>query len=262
MMRSTAFLLTAALIPTWAWAVNLVIETQPGAAGQTTTVRLLAAAAPELGYLNLELAYDWEQLKLLEIQPSARFMQEGVAMAAYPEALPDSSGLFRFAVVAPGGMAGMIELVDLVFAIGDSVREDARIELRSARAVGMGLQEVAVVLGDGGRATITAIQREQQRPPPQTPALLPNRPNPFNASTLIPFQLAQRADVELEIHNVLGQMVRRFELGEMAAGYYQGVSSVHWDGRDSRGRHVASGVYIIRLRAGEFVQIQKALLLR
>ena len=260
-MRKLAILLVVGLVPTWSAALELVIQTHPLMAGEMTTVSLLAQEARELGYLEVELTYDWAQFRLLDVKPGARFVQDDATMATNPEALPDSSGRFRFAAAVPSGINGTVSLVDLVFAVAETVRDSAAIELRAAQAVDLALQEVEIVLPEGGLAVFTAVE-EEERLLPETPALLANFPNPFNASTLLPFQLARPAEVELQVYNLLGQVVRRFVMGRLPAGYYDGGRAVRWDGRDSRGRQVASGVYLVRLEAGGFTQIQKALLLR
>ncbi len=75
------------------------------------------------------------------------------------------------------------------------------------------------------------------------PGLAPNAPNPFNASTLIPYRLDADGPVRLEIYNLLGQRIRTLVDEVQAVGAYR----VRWDARDGRGGAVATGVYFIRL---------------
>ena len=89
-------------------------------------------------------------------------------------------------------------------------------------------------------------------------ALYPAYPNPFNPSTTIPVALPASGEGLLEIYNVLGQVVRVWDL----SGWSPGFHSVVWDGRDGAGRSVGSGAYLVRLRAGDFRQTRKLLLLR
>ena len=72
-------------------------------------------------------------------------------------------------------------------------------------------------------------------------------PNPFNPTTIIPYELTRTARVRLEVFNLLGQRVVTLVDAEQAAGSY----AVRWDARDGLGYGVASGVYIYRLTAGE-----------
>jgi len=95
---------------------------------------------------------------------------------------------------------------------------------------------------------------------PERFALWQNAPNPFNPSTQIPFDLSEEGvRVELTIFNVMGQPVRHLlRAGGMRAGRYR----LTWDGRDNLGRLVGSGVYLYALRAGDFVQSRKLLLMK
>ena len=89
-------------------------------------------------------------------------------------------------------------------------------------------------------------------------SLTQNYPNPFNPSTTIRYALGKRSHVALEIFNSLGQRVRVLASGEQTTGTY----SIAWDGTNANGVAVASGVYVYRLRAGEFTASKKLLLLR
>ncbi len=93
---------------------------------------------------------------------------------------------------------------------------------------------------------------------PEQAALEQNYPNPFNPKTAISYQLSALSEVELSIYNLLGQKVRTLVQARQPAGRYE----IAWDGRDEAGREVGSGVYIYRLRAGEFSQSRKMLLIR
>ena len=92
--------------------------------------------------------------------------------------------------------------------------------------------------------------------------LLPNRPNPFNASTVIGFLLSwrhkQKQPVEITLYNLLGQEVHSWSLTGLDIGQH----SVTWDSRDSNGHDVASGVYFIRFMTGDFTATGKMLLIR
>ena len=96
---------------------------------------------------------------------------------------------------------------------------------------------------------------------PKETALLPNYPNPFNPETWIPYQLAESVEVTLYIYAVNGALVRTLALGHQPAGKYQTRSrAAHWDGRNSFGEAVASGVYFYTLTAGDFTATRKMLI--
>ena len=104
----------------------------------------------------------------------------------------------------------------------------------------------------------TAVETFDQASVPQAFSLAQNAPNPFNSETVIRFALPQPSQVELTIYNLLGQPVAILVQGPSAAGTF----SVRWDGRDQAGRAVTSGVYLYQLRAGEYTQVRKLLLLQ
>ncbi|MFQ6618263.1 MAG: PQQ-binding-like beta-propeller repeat protein, partial [Fidelibacterota bacterium] len=93
---------------------------------------------------------------------------------------------------------------------------------------------------------------------PETYALFQSYPNPFNMNTVIRYALPRSSEVEIDIFNILGQRIFNFKKTYPTPGYY----SVLWDGRDQFQKNVASGLYIYRLRADNFVDSRKTLLIR
>ena len=92
-------------------------------------------------------------------------------------------------------------------------------------------------------------------------ALLPNYPNPFNPETWIPYQLATPTDVRITIYASDGKLVRMLDLGHQPVGVYQSRSqAAYWDGKNSLGESVASGVYFYTLTAGDFTGTRKMLI--
>ena len=83
-----------------------------------------------------------------------------------------------------------------------------------------------------------------------------NYPNPFNPSTMIPYQLATAMYVRLEVFNILGQRVATLVDGEQSAGFH----TASWDATDAAGEAVAAGVYLYRL-SGDGVQATRSMLL-
>ncbi|HXF49603.1 MAG TPA: T9SS type A sorting domain-containing protein [Verrucomicrobiae bacterium] len=93
---------------------------------------------------------------------------------------------------------------------------------------------------------------------PQAYSLSQNYPNPFNANTQISFALPKAGKTTLEIFNILGQKVNT-----LVDEYLQAKSYiVNWDGRDSRGMEVPSGIYFYRLRSQDFLQTKKMLMIQ
>jgi flagellar hook assembly protein FlgD len=80
----------------------------------------------------------------------------------------------------------------------------------------------------------------------------------MRSNTAISYQVPNKSPVTLTVYNVLGQTIRMLDSGEKAPGLYQ----VNWDGRDSRGNSMASGIYFYRLTAGTVTLTQKLILVR
>ena len=98
---------------------------------------------------------------------------------------------------------------------------------------------------------------------PKQSALLPNYPNPFNPETWLPYQLAEDANVTISIYNLNGQLVRSLLLGNQRSGVYVlKHQAAYWDGKDSLGQQVASGVYFYTLRAEKFRATRKMVILK
>jgi hypothetical protein len=94
-------------------------------------------------------------------------------------------------------------------------------------------------------------------PIPITCTLNQNYPNPFNAGTTIRFESHNQADGVLEIYNLLGQRIRDFKISlNVGRNYF------YWDGRNSIGNNVPSGVYFYRIRTKYFAADRKMILLR
>jgi hypothetical protein len=95
-------------------------------------------------------------------------------------------------------------------------------------------------------------------PIPEEYFLAQNYPNPFNPITIIRYGLPEEAQVKVTIYNILGREVMTLVDEDKPAGYY----NVSWDSRSHRGHEVSSGVYFYRIKANEFVDVKKMVLLR
>ena len=90
------------------------------------------------------------------------------------------------------------------------------------------------------------------------PQLLQNSPNPFNPSTIIKFYIPNKSNVTIKIYDMLGRQVTTLFNKLTSSGYH----NVYWNGKDSRGENVSSGVYLYRLTAGSFTETKKMNLLK
>jgi len=92
---------------------------------------------------------------------------------------------------------------------------------------------------------------------PTVVMLAPNHPNPFGSSTTFSYSLPKTAKVELNVYDLRGRRVRTLRNETQDPGRYV----VQWDGRDFNGKNLASGVYLLRLRANEQIRTQRVTLM-
>ena len=98
---------------------------------------------------------------------------------------------------------------------------------------------------------------------PTTTKLLTNYPNPFNPETWIPYQLATPSDVSITIYNSRGVVVRNIKLGRQTAGYYTTRSrAAHWNGRNSTGERVATGMYFYQFKTDDMSELKKMIIMK
>ena len=88
--------------------------------------------------------------------------------------------------------------------------------------------------------------------------LLQNYPNPFNPVTTINYSLPRSTDVSIEIFNIVGQKVITLVNETKPAGEYQ----ITWDGQDTHGQKVSTGIYLYRLQTDDYAETKKMLLLK
>ena len=123
--------------------------------------------------------------------------------------------------------------------------------------------EVVVVLSSGGsivlRKSILLVGAI-----PERYELSQNYPNPFNPTTQIKFALPKESQVKLTVYDVLGRQIAVLLDEQRAAGFF----IVEWDGTNSFGSKVSSGVYFYRTEAhatdgrGSFTDIRKAIMMK
>jgi len=108
--------------------------------------------------------------------------------------------------------------------------------------------ELTLTVSGGGTALVVPTSYELKN----------NYPNPFNPSTTIEFALPQPGNVSLVVYDIAGRVVNTLVSGNMEAANH----SVVWDGRDTGGRQVSSGVYYYRLISDSFKDTRKMMLVK
>ncbi len=89
-------------------------------------------------------------------------------------------------------------------------------------------------------------------------ALGANYPNPFNPTTAIPVKVTDSSSAMLQVVGVDGRVIQTLHSGELAAGDYE----FSWDGTDTDGNTVASGVYMAHLTTRTGVQSERLVMLK
>jgi hypothetical protein len=100
-------------------------------------------------------------------------------------------------------------------------------------------------------------ETEPEAIPLKTELLAPY-PNPFNPQVTIAYTLKEQAEVRIAVFDIRGRRVREINPGLKQAGVHREI----WQGKDDRGRKQASGVYFIRLHAGQYEQTHRVMLLK
>ena len=171
---------------------------------------------------------------------------EPVTFTATAKATPDFDG---------DGGTGFSDFFLFAEAFGDT---DLRFDLDGSGTVDFAdFFLFAEHFGQPARAKLVAMA-EELIGLPDGPQLQQNAPNPFNSGTVISWFQLQAGSVRLEVFALTGQRVAVLYEGTRKAGIHR----LSWDGRDDRGRPLASGVYVCRMVTAEAVQTRKLTLLR
>ncbi len=83
-----------------------------------------------------------------------------------------------------------------------------------------------------------------------------NYPNPFHQTTTLTFDLAEKRQVCINVYNIRGGPIRQLARAELTAGSHR----VAWDGCDDKGSNVATGLYLLHVKAGEESRVLKSAL--
>ncbi|MBN1398776.1 MAG: T9SS type A sorting domain-containing protein [Bacteroidetes bacterium] len=117
--------------------------------------------------------------------------------------------------------------------------------------------DTILALENLGRAT--NVYETEQSDAPSRFLLSQNYPNPFNPNTVISYKLKVRSEVVLRIYDILGREIAVLVNEQKSAGTH----TIEWNGNDSVGRQVGSGVYFYQLKCGNgSISTKKMLLIR
>jgi hypothetical protein len=210
--------------------------------GEEFVVPIQVQDISEVYAVELNLSYDNSLLSLVDVS-------SGDLLQGYYFEKNLSQSQVRLAMAGTEPIQGSGDLVYLTFKVLPQAQEGTTTQLEVSHFC---LNEVssggsAFNIGIGGEATTAPMEF----------SLSQNYPNPFNPETEIGFTLPVACKVELKIYNVAGQLVKVYQ-----GDYGAGVHSIRWDGTNVKGEDVGSGIYFYRMKAGDFVQQKKMVLMR
>jgi len=173
--------------------------------------------------------------------------------AYYPTATGDGEIIFQYKEVEEAGSCTIgiendNEDIGLQYLFDENYDATAN-ELVSGLAIKFTTDSATVVsIKDDNETTIV----------PSNYILEQNYPNPFNPETRISYSIPEPAYVKLSIYDINGTLVKTLQEASQPAGRYNAV----WDGKNSSGNKVGSGVYFYRIQANSFAEVKKMILLK
>ena len=203
---------------------------------------------PAAKMLNIHNIYLEQDLYAFRLDNLAGFVDWGIALH------PHDMGLQGRLALVPAGWSWMN---------GPGMAEWFTVDIGTAGFYGLAVFKISSTEVDkAGTYELTILQGvsdvEDSTDLPPATALAGVHPNPFNPQTTISYELAVAAEVELDIYDVKGALVRRLVREAMPAGRH----AVVWNGQDDSGARVASGVYLARFSAGAYRDFTKLVMVK
>jgi hypothetical protein len=142
----------------------------------------------------------------------------------------------------------------------NQVNDENTLMIHDATIANVYLQEFAERYHEaGGTGDLTVSVEDPAGAAPVPSVALEAFPNPFNPSLNVRYVLTSTSTLSLKIYDVSGRHVRTLlENHRELPGFH----SIPWDGKDSAGREVGGGIYLLHLETGEKTLSEKVVLLR
>jgi hypothetical protein len=170
------------------------------------------------------------------------------------EIIVDESGNIQFAIAGASAVAEDGYMATLQFTIID---EDG-LDYTDVRLVDLRINEEDVVKIASTATLSRSLSTDDRIGIPDVFALKQNYPNPFNPVTRILYDIPDASFVTITIYDLLGRQVRT-----LVSRYEEpGFKSIVWNATNNRGMPVSAGMYLYSIKADEFRQTRKMLLLK
>jgi hypothetical protein len=218
-----------------------------GAKDSQLEISILGDFNVDVSGLQLEISYDPKEITLLE--PSLTSRTQGLQLYSSTK-----DGVQKIGILDINGrnhiLPGQGPLVTL--------------RAKSSNPSSLVIKEAVLVDKDAHTIPVEIVKTigpTEDNSVPQNFSLAQNYPNPFNPATRIQFTVTSGqfpVPTTLKIYNVRGQLVRTLVDEPKMTGPYE----VMWDGKDNRGEIVSSGVYFYKLKAGDYSETKKMILMK
>ena len=247
------------LVPNTIFSIST--DTQRIEIGTTFTVHLKAANVTDLGGWQTDVTFDPTVLKVNKVSEGNFLKQAGgdtyFERGTIQNQRGKIAGLWGLGDSRGGDSEGTLLSIEFTALASGGTHVTLR-NFRAGSSTGKPIASPPIEM-------FIAVEGQPAAPVllPEDTALFHNYPNPFNPETWIPYQLEQPSDVKIAIYAGNGQLVRMLNLGHQSAGYYIGRRrAAHWDGKNTVGEPVASGVYFYQLQADNLSFWRKMVILK
>jgi len=217
-------------------------------------IDMTGMTAPDTLLGSYSANLDWDENVLAYVSNSGPLQ----GYSGFVNTMGADSGHIRFNGAQPFGHNGIFDVLVLTFTVIGSPGQSTTLDLAyTAMAAAYTFYNLLPYLNlESGIVTIsgaTGINDPLDNQIPSNYELFQNYPNPFNPATHIRFGLPGASLVEIDLFNVMGQKIDTILDEYKPAGYY----TINFDAS-----HLASGVYFFGMKAGEFKDVKKMVLMK
>ena len=226
---------------------KIALSETKGSRENEIKISILAHFNAEIAGVQLEITYDPKQITLLE--PSLTERTEGLQLYSSTK-----DGVQKIGILDMSGQNYVLPGEGPLVTLRANGNDLSSLVIKEAILVGKDANKIPVEI-------VKSISTTENHSVPQEFSLTQNYPNPFNPVTSIQFSVASgqsTVPTTIKIYNIRGQLVRTLVDELKMTGSYE----VIWDGKDGQENEVASGVYFYKLKAGDYNETKKMILMK
>ena len=216
--------------------------------GQIVEVPIHFTQASNVYSVEGVLEYNPDEITFEDVnwaEPFTNFMKEIVV---------DESGNIQFAIAGASAIAENGYMATLQFTIND----EAGLDYTEIRLIDLRINEEDVIKIASTAILSRSLSTDDRIGIPDEFALKQNYPNPFNPVTRVLYDIPEASFVTITIYDLLGRRVNTLISRYEEPGY----KSIVWNATNDHGMPVSAGMYLYRIKANEFIQTKKMLLLK